>query len=141
METFGKTLRDLRVQRNIKTEELAKKANVPASLISGLQTEHRTVGERNARQIGVALGLTGPELDDFIYLALNHARDRVLRQYQSYPAETLNLIAERLETKGITPDQITGCCRHPYSAGQTSDAAVYLNNGQIALINLNITVN
>ena len=137
METsFGNTLNTLRKQRQLTVHELAKLAGVHQSLISGLNTDSRVIGEFNARKIGKALQLDGDELESFIYMAINNCSEKVLDEYQGYPAEVLNLIADRLATAGIVPACIRMCVRKPESSD--ADAALYLDNGTAALINVEV---
>ena len=116
--------------------DLAKAAEVPQSLISGLNTNNRVIGEYAARKIGRALDLDGEELESFIYLAINNCTERVLDKYKGCPAEILNLVADLLEKAGITPDCIKSCVRKPES--READAALYLDNGMAALINVEV---
>jgi len=138
MENFGNKLNDIRHKRSLTVKQLSERARVPASLISGLQTNNRSVGENNARKIGKALELTDDALQDFVYLAINHASDKVLHQHSSYPAEVLNLVAVRLRGLGISPDQIAHCIRDPRYADTTADAALVLTDGTTALLDLTI---
>lgn len=136
MENPGTKINDLRIKRTLTVNQLAQQAQVPASLISGLQTNHRVIGENNARKIGTALKLDGEELKDFIYLAINQCSEKVLEEAKSYPAEVLNLIAVRLRAMGILPDQILHCDHNPML--NDTDAALILSDGTTALINLRI---
>jgi hypothetical protein len=92
------------------------------------------IGEFNARKIGKALQLDGDELESFIYMAINNCSEKVLNEYQGYPAEVLNLIADRLATAGIVPGSIRTCVRKATDA----DAALYLDDGKAALINVEV---
>jgi transcriptional regulator with XRE-family HTH domain len=137
---FGERLNDLRTEKNLTVQQLADRADVNPTLISGLQNNNRTIGENNARRIGVALGLTGIELEDFIYLAINAAKEKVLDEFKSYPAEVLNLVAHELCQSGIAPDMVNRCIRNPkLQGGLNPNAAVYLKDGRSALIEINIS--
>lgn len=103
---FPDYLTQLRENANLTNQQLAVKANVPRSLIAGLQSGKRRVGEYNARKIGDALGLTGAELEDFIYSALDTCTVKVINDHRYYPAELLNLLAKQLRGMGILPEQV-----------------------------------
>ncbi len=133
-ETFGNRLNTLRKQRNLTVHQLAKLAGVQQSLISGLNSGKRVIGEYTARKIGRALQLDGQELETFVYQAINNCSEKVLDDYQDYPAEVLNLIAGVLESIGIAPGRITACVRKPSDA----DAAIYLDDGRAALISVEV---
>jgi transcriptional regulator with XRE-family HTH domain len=133
-ETFGNRLNTLRKQRNLTVHQLAKLAGVHKSLISGLNTDSRVIGEYNARKIGNALQLDGNELDNFIYLAINQCSEKILEQYKGCPAEVLNLVGDILAKAGIAPNRIKACVRKPSDA----DATLYLDDGKAALINVEV---
>ena len=133
--TFADALNKLRKANHLTVYELAKRAGVPQSLISGLQTGNRQIGEYVARKLAKVLQLENEELEDFVYLAINDCSEKVLQRSKDYPAEVLNLIAGELHNRGIFPDSIMGCVRKPSS---NTDAALYLNDGKAALINLEI---
>jgi transcriptional regulator with XRE-family HTH domain len=134
-DTFPERLNALRKAQHLTTRQLAKRAGVYQPLISSLETGHRVIGERNARQIGEALRLTGKELEDFVYLAVNQCTEKVLNEFKGYPAELLNLIAAELRGMGILPERIKQCVRNAMKDKHAS-AAVYLDNGKTAVINL-----
>ncbi|MEP6668798.1 MAG: helix-turn-helix transcriptional regulator [Chthoniobacter sp.] len=139
-EEFGDRLHTLRTRLNLTTKQLAVKATVPESLICGLQAGSRTIGENNARKIGTALGLTGAPLEEFVYLAINNAKEKVLDEYKGYPAEVLNLVAHELQQSGIAPEMVNRCVRHPkLQDGLNPHAAVFLKDGRSALIEINIS--
>lgn len=134
--TFANTLYQLRTSHHLTSTELATKANVPPSLISGLQTGNRVIGEHAARKIGQALHLTGTELEDFVYLAINDCSEKVLQSSKNYPAELLNLVATELLEIGIVPDKIRKCIRRPQR--DKAKAALFLDDGREAFINLEV---
>ena len=134
--TFGIKLNNLRTSRHLTSAELADRASVPPSLISGLQSGTRVVGEYTARKIGKALHLTGEELEDFIYLAINGCSEKVLNASKAYPAILINLVASKLQEQGISPDEINQCVRRPKK--NDADAALYLDNGKEAFIKLEV---
>ena len=135
-ETFAQRLNRLRKERNLTVEKLARMALVPKSLISGLQTNTRKIAEYQARKIGVALTLHESDLEDFIFSAINNSSSKVLNSSKAYPAEVLNLIAGELQALGILPNSITRCVRKQ----QDADAALYLNDGMTALINVEVAM-
>lgn len=86
--------------------QLAKRADVPCSLIAGLQSGKRRIGELQARRIGLALGLHGTQFEEFIFEAINQCSEKVLFESRPYPAEVLNIWAKVLRGAGITPEQV-----------------------------------
>jgi transcriptional regulator with XRE-family HTH domain len=103
---FSSQLSSLRKAVKLTNHELARKADVPKSLIAGLQSGKRRIGELQARRLGAALGLTGSELERFILAAIDTCTEKVLDEAKSYPAEFLNLIARQLRRAGIFADSI-----------------------------------
>ena len=134
--SFANTLNHLRNARHLTATELAARAEVPQSLISGLETGNRVIGEYAARKIGKALQLQGTALDDFIYQAINDCSEKVLTTFKDYPAVLINLVAAKLQEQGILPDRINQCVRR--TAGNDADAALSLDNGQEAFIKLEV---
>jgi transcriptional regulator with XRE-family HTH domain len=135
-DTFPTKLNTLRKARNLTVHELAKRAGVGQSLISGLQTGNRVIGEHAARKIARALQLQGEERENFVYLAINDCSEKVLQSSRAYPAEVLNLLACKLRELGILSDKITRCVRKKQA--DDADAAIYLNDGKAALINVEV---
>ena len=107
-ETFSSQLHRLRTAARLTNEALARLADVPESLVSGLQNDNRRIGEYQARKIGTALRLQGDELEQFIYDAINNCSQKVLVRARSYPAQLLNLLAVQLQRAGIGADTIRG---------------------------------
>jgi len=105
---FSEQLSTLRQDAQLTNQELADDARVPASLIAGLQSGKRRIGEYQARKIGVALGLCGGDLERFIYDAINNCSEKVLEESKGYPAELLNLLARQLRLAGVLPNNVTG---------------------------------
>ena len=136
--TFANKLNSLRQTRHLTTGELATKAGVGQPLISGLISGDRVIGEYTARKIAAALQLTGRELEDFVYLAINSCSEKVLQSSKNYPSELLNLIACELQELGILPDKISYCVRKP--ASKNANAALYLEDGKEALIKLEVAI-
>ena len=138
-QTFGTRLNNLREQRGLTVQELADKAGVRQTLISSLNTDSRVIGEKNARKIGSALGLSGEHLQSFIFDAINNCTERVLDQFKQYPGQVLNLTASILNAAGIPAEKIIRCVEKPDLGYTKADAAVYLNDGKAALIRVEIT--
>ena len=135
--TFGNTLNTLRQARHLTVQQLANLAGVSQPLISNLINNNRVIGEYTARKIATALQLSGEEFDSFIFLAINGCTEKVLNSSKDYPAEILNLIAGELSALGILPGNIARCVRHPKA---DADAALYLNNGKHAFINVEVAI-
>lgn len=104
--SFSTHLKNLRLQAKLTNHELARRANVPESLISGLQNENRRVGECQARRIGVALMLSGESLEQFIYAAIDTSTEKVLVEAQGYPAAILNFLAVQLNRAGFVAESL-----------------------------------
>jgi transcriptional regulator with XRE-family HTH domain len=138
-ETFGEKLNTLRSRLELTTLQLATRASVPQSLISGLQAGSRRIGEDNARKIGMALELSDWELEEFVYLAINDSAEKVLDEYKGYPAEVLNLVAAELQQSGIQAQDVGRCVLHPkLRNGDSPDAAVYLRDGRSVIIEVKV---
>lgn len=135
--TFGDKLNSLRLERNLTVHELAKLSGVSQPLISNLIHGQRVIGEYTARKIARALQLRGEELEEFIHLAINNCSQRVLSSFRTYPSEVLNMVAGELNALGILPSQIARCVRRPDDG---ADAALYLNNGMSAFINIEVAI-
>ena len=127
-EPFSSLLSRLRRNAKLTNIELAQQANVSRSLIPGLQSGKRCVGEYQARKLGTALGLTGDALDQFILRAIDECTEKVLRSSLPYPAPLLNLLARQLRMAGIQPDQVSGCV--VTEAEDESEATIHLNGGR-----------
>ena len=138
--TFATTLTSLRGRLNLSVQQLADKAKVNPTLVSGLQNNRRQVGENNARRLGMALNLSGRELENFVYAAINLCTEKVLDECKGFPAEVLNLCARHLQEQGINADHVNRCVLKPkLQDGREPDAVVYLKDGRTALIELKIT--
>jgi transcriptional regulator with XRE-family HTH domain len=103
---FSQTLQELRANARLTNNELARLADVPESLISGLQNDHRRVGEYQAMKIGKALKLKGETLEQFIYDAINTCTEKLLNTAKPYHSQLLNLVALQLHRAGIPADSI-----------------------------------
>ncbi len=127
-EPFSTLLSRLRRQAKLTNIELAQQANVSRSLIPGLQSGKRCVGEYQARKLGTALGLTGDALDTFILRAIDECTEKVLKESLPYPAPLLNLLARQLRTAGIQPDQVSGC--DVVEDHDEAEATIHLQDGR-----------
>ena len=127
---FPQRLSRLRRAAKLTNLELSELAPVSRSLIPGLQSGKRCVGPFQATKLGVALGLTGKELDSFIYSGINRSTEQVLLESQAYPAELLNVIAKQLKLAGISPDRIDDCVVE--QGADTSTVGITLTDGSQA---------
>ena len=90
----------------LKGKELSKRACVPETLVSGLQNDSRKIGEVQATRIGKALGLSGNDLLEFVYMALNESKGRLLNSSKIYCAEILNYLPNLISIHGIRAEEI-----------------------------------
>jgi hypothetical protein len=135
-EPFSLQLQQLRANAKLTNHELGRLADVPESLISGLQNDSRRVGEYQARKIGNALRLTGETLDLFIYDAINTCTEKVLNEAKAYPARLLNLLAVQLRQAGVFAESIRDCT----VAGDEhqQDVTLLLGNGKTAKLSTHL---
>ena len=129
---FPNLLSRLRRSAKLTNIQLAEEANVSRSLIPGLQSGKRCVGEYQAKKLGVALGLDGKELIDFIFCGINRCSEKVLQESQPYPAELLNLLARQLNLAGVQAEKISNCVVTEDSS--MNRVAIYLMDGTRATI-------
>jgi transcriptional regulator with XRE-family HTH domain len=135
--TFANKLNALKQTRNLSVQELAQRAGVSSGLISGLLHGYRIIGEKTARKIAAALNLQGEELEEFVHLALNNGcTEKVLNASKAFPSEVLNLVAGELNALGISPDRIKRFVRK----SDDTTAALYLDNGERAYINVEVAI-
>ena len=127
-EPFSTLLSRLRRNAKLTNIELAQQARVSRSLIPGLQSGKRRIGEYQARKLGVALGLAGDALDEFILRAIDECSEKLLRASLPYPAPLLNLLARQLRTAGIEPDQVSECV--VIEDSDEAEATIHLNDGR-----------
>jgi transcriptional regulator with XRE-family HTH domain len=125
---FAEHLNQLRKQAGLTTLELAELSDVPRTLISGLENNSRRIGELQATRLGIALGLCGVDLQEFIYLAINTCSERVLVESKGYPAELINLVTRQLRNAGILPEQVNAC------VVDGTNVSLILNNGRQAKV-------
>ena len=104
--TFSAELTTLRQNAKLTNRELGELARVPHSLIAGLQSGRRAVGECQARRIAVALNLRNDALEAFVLRAINTCTEKVLTAAKDYPAEFINFLPMKLRASGITPNRI-----------------------------------
>jgi transcriptional regulator with XRE-family HTH domain len=126
--SFPQTLQHLRHQADLTNRELAEAARVPVSLIAGLQSGRRRVGEQNARQIGTALGLKEAGLQQFVLLGMSTCTRKVLQEAQQYPAPLLNIVAQKLRSAGVLPDHVQACETSPEDS---TDLRLILTDGRV----------
>ena len=120
---FSQLLTEYRHRAKLSNTELAELSRVPRSLIGGLQSGKRVIGERQAKKIAGGLGLQDDELKEFILCAIDNCTEKVLKQYRGYPATLLNLLAQQLWNSGIRADQINQCLT------RNNSVLLTLNNG------------
>lgn len=126
---FGQELTQLRTRANLSNRDLAALADVPHSLIAGLQSGSRRIGEYQAKKIGIALGLSGEKLDRFILTAVDTCTEKILVSAREYPASLLNWLPVHLRSLGILPQQLTGI-----ECDDKSTLRLVLTDGSIASI-------
>jgi hypothetical protein len=131
-EPFSSQLYRLRTNAKLTNAGLAQRADVPESLISGLQNDNRRVGEYQARKIGRALNLHGERLEEFVLRAIDTSTEKILNDAKPYPAELLNLLAMQLRGAGIHADAI-----HAFDitgSQNVQDIHLTLNSGRQATL-------
>lgn len=127
---FRKYLKQLRTSAGLSNRDLAARAGVPLSFIAGLQSGSRRVGEIQARKIGLALGLNGENLEEFVLLGVDTCTEKVLNDARGYPASLLNLIATQLRGAGIFPELLS---RYEIQdAENRQNISLHLSNGKTA---------
>jgi len=116
-------------------KELSKRACVPETLVSGLQNDSRKIGEVQATRIGKALGLSGNELQEFVYVALNESKGRLLNSSKIYCAEILNYLLNLIATHGIGAEEIVD------AVILEEGIALTLENGSTATVSARVILN
>jgi hypothetical protein len=127
---FRQYLTQLRTSAGLSNRDLAARAGVPHSFIAGLQAGSRRVGEIQARKIGLALGLNGDNLEEFVLLGVDTCTEKVLTEAKGYPASLLNLLATQLRVAGIFPELLSRC--DIKDAGKGQHISLHLHNGKTA---------
>ena len=107
MKAFKNHLKLKRKELGMSGKTLARKANISESLLSGLQKGDRAIGEKQAKRIATALNLENQEHSDFVFMAMNESRDRLLDLSEDYPVETLNFLPLLLRKMRISPEMIS----------------------------------
>src|SRR5437763_16231214 len=92
----GEQLRACRNALGLSIREFAKRAGLPYSLIAGLETGHRRIGEKSARKIITTLKLKDGEADYLLSHFLRLTKQRVLQKTREYPPEVVNILAQQL---------------------------------------------
>ena len=106
MDSFSETLRTMRTRSGLSNVELATRAHVPASLIAGLQSGKRCVGEFQATKIARALDLGEQDLRQFVLRAVSGSSRKVLAASADYSAEIINAAPSALRKARIAPDHV-----------------------------------
>jgi transcriptional regulator with XRE-family HTH domain len=132
---FPESLNTLRRRAQLTNRELARKARVPESLISGLQNGNRRVGETNARQIAEALELSGEQMEEFVLQAIDTSTRKLLKDAQGYPSALLNLVASQLRRAGVMPDLVTN---YAVAGADQDRVTLLLADGRKALIAMSL---
>ena len=107
MKEFKNHLKIKRKEQEMTSRELAARSSVSPSLLSGLEKGNRVIGEKQAKRIAAALNLENQEHSDFVFMAMNESRDRLLDLSEDYPVETLNFLPLLLRKVGISPEMIS----------------------------------
>jgi len=119
----------------LKGKELSKRACVPQTLVSGLQNDSRKIGEVQATRIGKALGLSGNDLLEFVYVALNESKGRLLNSSKIYCAEILNYLPNLIAIHGIRAEEIVD------TVILEEGIALTLENGSTATVSARVVFN
>jgi transcriptional regulator with XRE-family HTH domain len=106
MNHFKDLLISKRKALGLTSKELSKQSSVSESLLSGLQSGNRRIGEKQASRIASALGLINQDERDFIFMAMNESTQRLLESSKAYPVEILNSLPGLLRNKGVLPENI-----------------------------------
>jgi transcriptional regulator with XRE-family HTH domain len=135
--TAGEELRRRRKALGMHIRPFAEKAGLPYSLVAGLETGHRRIGEKSVRKLISALNLRGAESDHFLNLFLAAGAQRVLAQTRQYPPEIVNVLAQKLSDQAqIPPELITACTRRITKKGP--DLVITLKDGQTVFVYIKI---
>ena len=135
MNQFKDLLKSKRKELGITSKELSELASVSESLLSGLQTGNRRIGEKQASRIASGLGLLGEEHSDFIFMAMNESRQRILASSKAYPVEILNSLPGLLRNKGVLPENI--------NSARIFDTFLEINleSGDVIRVYVNLSLN
>ena len=135
MNHFKDLLISKRKALGLTSKELSKQSSVSESLLSGLQSGNRRIGEKQASRIASALGLKKQEKSDFIFMAMNESTQRLLESSKSYPVEVLNSLPGLLRNKGVLPENI--------NSARIFDAflEISLESGDVVRVYVNLSLN
>ena len=135
MNQFKDLLKSKRKALGLTSKELSKQAGVSESLLSGLQRGNRRIGEKQASRIASALGLMEQERSDFIFMAMNESRQRILASSKAYPVEILNSLPGLLRNKGVLPENI--------NSARIFDTFLEINleSGDVIRVYVNLSLN
>ena len=135
MNQFKDLLKSKRKELGLTSKELSKQAAVSESLLSGLQSGNRRIGEKQASRIASALGLINQDERDFIFMAMNESTQRLLESSKAYPVEILNSLPGLLRKKGILPENI--------NSARIFDTflEISLESGDVVRVYVNLSLN
>ena len=135
MNHFKDLLISKRKALGLTSKELSKQSSVSESLLSGLQSGNRRIGEKQASRIASALGLKKQEKSDFIFMAMNESTQRLLESSKSYPVEVLNSLPGLLRNKGVLPENI--------NSARIFDTflEISLDSGDVIRVYVNLSLN
>ena len=135
MNHFKDLLISKRKALGLTSKELSKQSSVSESLLSGLQSGNRRIGEKQASRIASALGLKEQEKSDFIFMAMNESTQRLLESSKSYPVEVLNSLPGLLRNKGVLPENI--------NSARIFDTflEISLESGDVVRVYVNLSLN
>ena len=136
-QPFSDYLTQLRTSAGLSNRELAVKAEVPRTLIAGLQSGRRRVGEYQASKIGKALGLHNEDMDSFVLSAVNTCTEKVLNDAKEYPSSFINLVARQLRMAGISPQTLRNYQVNAIGSDQV--VKLYLDDGRIAQLSSSLS--
>ena len=135
MNHFKDLLISKRKALGLTSKELSKQSSVSESLLSGLQSGNRRIGEKQASRIASALGLKKQEKSDFIFMAMNESTQRLLESSKSYPVDVLNSLPGLLRNKGVLPENI--------NSARIFDTflEISLDSGDVIRVYVNLSLN
>ena len=135
MNHFKDLLISKRKALGLTSKELSKQSSVSESLLSGLQSGNRRIGEKQASRIASALGLKEQEKSDFIFMAMNESTQRLLESSKSYPVDVLNSLPGLLRNKGVLPENI--------NSARIFDTflEISLDSGDVIRVYVNLSLN
>jgi len=135
MNHFKDLLISKRKALGLTSKELSKQSSVSESLLSGLQSGNRRIGEKQASRIASALGLIKQDERDFIFMAMNESTQRLLESSKAYPVEILNSLPGLLRNKGVLPENINR------ARILDSFLEISLESGDVVRVYVNLSLN